>query len=219
MATSPATIPTALKANIQNINITSNYNDIIVGYSPLLLTFSIIIVTIFSQTTQGLTFISFLLLFSFIRILFLKVASPPETKNNCINFKLIQAFDNDGFNIFYITYLFGYLVAPMIPPLVLIPLNTILVTFLGAYMIYIIIYSYLTSQCINAKYIFFNLIYGIGAVAATITIIVSSKLESQLFLYVGLSDAVKCSIPSNQTFKCSVYKNGVLQPNPNNVIS
>jgi hypothetical protein len=211
-------IPIALQASIQNIK--NNYNDIFVGYSPILLTFSIIIITAFSQTTQGLTFIGFFLLWSFIRVLFLqlqsKVVSTPSTTNKCVNFKYIQAFDNDGFSIFYITYLYGYLIGPMIIPL--IPMNTILITVLGAYMLYIIIYS-ISSGCIHIGYVIFNIFYGIGAVAATIAIVRASKIESELFLQVGLSDAVKCSMPSKQSFKCSVYKNGELQSNPSTVIS
>jgi hypothetical protein len=209
MAT-PGPIPIAVQANIQNIMTTTNYNDIIVGYSPVLLTFSIIIITAFSQTTQGLTFMGFLLLFSFIRKIFVYFGGAPTPIPNCINFPVIQ-YDNDGFNVFYIIFLFGYLVAPMIPPLSMIPMNVLLVTILGAYMCYIIIYS--SYNCVNWGYITFNLIYAIGAVAATIFIMISSNLQSQLFLYVGASDAVKCSMPSNQSFKCSVYKNGELQSN------
>ena len=216
-------IPIALQANIQNIMGSSSiytFNDIIVGYSPILLTFSIIIITAFSQTTQGLTFILFLLLFSFIRLMFSYmfsggVSTSPQA--NCVNFPIIQ-YPNDGFNVFYITYLFAYLVAPMFPPLSLIPINTILITFLGAYMFYVMIFSY-SSSCINIAYIIFNFIYALAAVAATITIMIYIKIETQLFLYVGVSDAVKCSMPSKQSFKCSVYKNGELQSNPSTVMS
>ena len=85
-------------------------------------------------------------------------------------------------------------------------------------MFYIMIFSY-SSNCVKLSYIVANFIYAIAAVAATISIIIYSKIETQLFLYVGVSDAVKCSMPSNQTFKCSVYKNGELQTNPSTVIS
>jgi hypothetical protein len=106
----------------------------------------------------------------------------------------------------------------MFPPLSLIPINTLLITFLGAYMFYIMIFSY-TSNCVKLSYIVANFIYALAAVAATITIMIYSKIETQLFLYVGVSDAVKCSMPSKQSFKCSVYKNGELQTNPSTVIS
>ena len=98
MTTSSGAIPIAVQANIQNImNTSSNYtfNDIIVGYSPILLTFSIIIITVFSQTTQGLTFILFLLLFTFIRLIFSKILSSlilPTSQSNCVNFPIIQCF-------------------------------------------------------------------------------------------------------------------------------
>ena len=85
-------------------------------------------------------------------------------------------------------------------------------------MLYIIFYS-ISSGCISYGYVIFNIFYGVAAVAATISIISASKIQSQLFLNIGLSDAVKCSMPSKQSFKCSVYKNGDLQPNPSTVIT
>jgi hypothetical protein len=58
--------------------------------------------------------------------------------------------------------------------------------------------------------IFGNLCYGILSSIVTLVIIMSCNLTPQLFLYDSVSDAVKCSKPSEQTFKCSVYQNGQL---------
>lgn len=188
-----------------------NISTVMVSYSPIIITLCIILLSAFSQTMQGITFFIFLFVFSFIRIALIKLLFPPPDDNaqntsDCVSFPIVTAYNNDGFNIFYITYLYGYIIAPMI---MLVPLNYVLIVFLGLYLIYIYIKAYQTG-CVSPGYITGNCLYAILSVAATISIIMSCNLVPQLFLYDSVSDAVKCSKPSNQTFKCSVYKNGQL---------
>jgi hypothetical protein len=207
-ATSAITSITNPIQQIMNISIqnSTNMNTVLVSYSPILLTFCIILLSAFSQTTQGLTFFAFLFLFSFIRIIIINlvVKTPPEDKKGCVNIPVVSVYNNDGFNIFYITYLFGYIVAPMIN---MVPMNYVLLIFLGVYMIWIFIKSY---GCLSGGYIVGNFLYGIISVTLTMCIIISCNIQTQLFLYDSVSDAVKCSMPSKQTFKCNVYQNGQL---------
>jgi len=197
----------------QQVNLLNsiNMNTVLVSYSPIIITLCIILLSAFSQTMQGITFFLFLFLFSFIRIALIKllVQSPSggNTKNpDCVNFPIVTAYDNDGFNIFYITYLYGYIVTPM---LTIVPMNYVLIIFLGIYLIYIFIQA-LRSNCVSGGYVVGNFFYAIISVAVTMSIITACKIETQLFLYDSVSDAIKCSMPSKQTFKCSVYQNGQL---------
>ena len=202
-------ITTPIEYNFLNV---TSFDSVLVGYSPILLTFCIILLSAFSQTTQGLTFFAFLLLFSFIRIILIKLlvekptdpSGSSDDKENCVNFSVIQAYNNDGFNIFYITYLFGYIITPMFQ---MVPMNYILIIFLGVYMIWIFIKSF---KCVGGGYIVGNMLYAILSVTITMCIIVACNIQSQLFLYDSISDAVKCSMPSKQSFKCNVYQNGQL---------
>jgi len=197
----------------QQVNILNSIkmNTVLVSYSPIIITLCIILLSAFSQTMQGITFFLFLFLFSFIRIALIKllVESPSGGNTNnpdCINFPIVTAYDNDGFNIFYITYLYGYIVAPMIN---LVPMNYVLIIFVGIYLIYIFIQA-LRSNCVSGGYVVGNFFYAIISVTITMSIITACKIESQLFLYDSVSDAIKCSMPSKQSFKCSVYQNGQL---------
>jgi hypothetical protein len=188
-----------------------NMNTVLVSYSPIIITLCIILLSAFSQTMQGITFFLFLFLFSFIRIALIKLlVTPPSGGNSnnpdCVNFPIVSAYDNDGFNIFYITYLYGYIVTPM---LTLVPMNYVLIIFLGIYLIYIFIQA-LRSNCVSGGYVVGNFFYAIISVTITMSIITACKIESQLFLYDSVSDAIKCSMPSKQSFKCSVYQNGQL---------
>jgi hypothetical protein len=182
-----------------------------VSYSPIIITLCIILLSAFSQTMQGITFFIFLFVFSFIRIAIIKLLVPEpdgsiKNKSDCVTFPVVSAYNNDGFNIFYITYLYGYIIGPMF---MLVPLNYVLIVFLGLYLIYIYIQAFHVG-CVSGGYIIGNCLYAILSVAATISIIMSCNLASQLFLYDSVSDAIKCSKPSKQTFKCSVYQNGQL---------
>jgi hypothetical protein len=209
--TNPAiTNPVTINKTVQILN-SINVSTVMVSYSPIIITLCIILLSAFSQTMQGITFFIFLFVFSFIRIAIIKLLVPaPEdgtqNKSDCVSFPVVSAYNNDGFNIFYITYLYGYIVAPMI---MLVPLNYVLIIFLGLYLVYIYIKAFQTG-CVSSGYITANFFYAILSVAATISIIMSCNLVPQLFLYDSVSDAIKCSMPSKQSFKCSVYQNGQL---------
>ena len=194
--------------------ITTSVNDlniVIVGYSPILITFLIIFLSAFSQTWQGIFFFASLFLFCFIRSLLIRnlFSAPTDgLSQNCVDYIYpFIGYKNDGFNIFYITFLFGYIVSPMI--LKIVPINIALIVILGLYTVWVWIYS-LKSECVNYIYLFGNIIYGIISVSITISIILSAKWELLLFSYDSVSDSVKCSMPSKQSFKCNVYKNGEL---------
>jgi len=201
-------VTTSQKVNLLN---SINMNTVLVSYSPIIITLCIILLSAFSQTMQGITFFLFLFLFSFIRIALIKLlveAPSGGTSNNpdCVNFPIVSAYDNDGFNIFYITYLYGYIVTPM---LTIVPMNYVLIIFLGIYLIYIFIQA-IRSKCVSGGYVVGNFFYALISVSVTMSIITACKIETQLFLYDSVSDAIKCSMPSKQSFKCSVYQNGQL---------
>jgi hypothetical protein len=58
--------------------------------------------------------------------------------------------------------------------------------------------------------LFGDFIGGGGLGAAIAAIIYSSPISGYLFINQTSSDKEVCSMPSKQTFKCSVYKNGEL---------
>jgi len=202
-----STVPVVInvKENIQNA---INIHSVLVTYSPVVITMCIILLSVFSQRLQGITFFVFLFVFSFIRngIITLLPSLPPSNNDECVKFPVLNVHANDGFNIFYITFLFVYLIVPMF---MLVPLNYALLIILFLYLFYIYIQAG-RSGCVSPPYIFGNFCYGILSSLLSLFIIMSCNLTQQLFLYDSVSDAVKCSKPSEQTFKCSVYQNGQL---------
>lgn len=72
----------------------------------------------------------------------------------------------------------------------------------------------LSNQCIPSQralsFLVGDCIGGIGLGAAISSIMYSSSLQKYLFINSIGSNKEVCSMPSKQTFKCSVYKNGEL---------
>jgi hypothetical protein len=59
-------------------------------------------------------------------------------------------------------------------------------------------------------YALLNALIGVAAAAIALTVMYSAKLYKYLFFNETSSTKDMCSMPSKQTFKCSVYKNGEL---------
>jgi hypothetical protein len=219
---SSASVPIVMASAVPSIPVTTNVaatitnsindiNTVIVGYSPVLITFLIVFLSAFSQTWQGCFFFASLFLFCFIRSLLIRnLSTQPSNIStpNCVDYIFpFTGYKNDGFNIFYITFLFGYIISPML--LKMVPVNIALIVILGVYTVWVWIIG-IRSSCVSSGYLIGNIVYGIISVSITISIILSFKLESYLFLYDSVSDSIKCSMPSKQSFKCNVYKNGEL---------
>lgn len=204
-------IPTAVEANLVNV---TDYTTICLGYSPIILSICILLISFYYQTYQGILFFIFLIVFSFFRKVFLASAvnssmsttSSNKPNNKCSYFPIFQNSSTDGFNIFFITFVAGYFITPM---LLYSHINPYVIGFLLVYLI-LIIWNDNKNKCSDPTTIVSNMLFGILSIGGTMSMIVFSGLEQYLFLQDLLSDATICSMPSNQTFKCSVYKNGRL---------
>ena len=64
------------------------------------------------------------------------------------------------------------------------------------------------DECSDITTSIYNIIYAVTSVALTIIILIAAGLSGTLFSEDLVSDATICSMPSKQTFKCTVYKNG-----------
>ena len=115
-------IKTAVDGNLINV---IDYTTICLGYSPIILSICILLISFFYQTYQGILFFIFLIVFSFFRktILPSAVNSTLNTptpvyssgdKIKCSYFPIFQNSSMDGFNIFFITFVTGYFITPMI---------------------------------------------------------------------------------------------------------
>lgn len=92
-------------------------------------------------------------------------------------------------------------------------INYYLILFFIVYFIFDILIK-VSNSCINSQkassFFIGDLIGGGGLGAAVAALMYSSSLQKYLFINTGGSSKEICSMPSKQTFKCSVYKNGEL---------
>jgi hypothetical protein len=181
--------------------------EVIVYYSPVILSFCILIISVFYQTYRGLVFFIFVTFFGMIRkFLASSFAGNPTaiTDKSCSTFKMFQSNKTDGFIIFFVTFVTGYILAPMF---IYNMYNVYVIAFLGLYLVVVVIYNQ-RDQCSNLSISICNIIYGIVSVMLSVIMLVSVGLSGTLFNEDLASDATICSMPSKQSFKCTVYKNG-----------
>jgi hypothetical protein len=181
--------------------------EVIVYYSPIILSFCILIISVFYQTYRGLVFFIFITFFGIIRkFMASSLMGTPDTltDKSCSTFKMFQSNKTDGFVIFFITFTTGYILAPMF---IYNIYNVYVIAFLGIYLVFVILYNY-RDGCSNLNAIIINVIYGIVSVMLSVIMLVSVGLSGILFNEDLSSDATICSMPSKQSFKCTVYKNG-----------
>jgi hypothetical protein len=181
--------------------------EVVVYYSPIILSFCILIISVFYQTYRGLVFFIFVTFFGMLRkFLFSSLAGAPTklTDKSCSTFNMFQSNKTDGFIIFFITFVTGYILAPMF---IYNIYNIYVIAFLGIYLVVVILYNH-RDECTSINISIYNIIYGVISVALSVIMLVSVGLSGTLFNEDLASDATICSMPSKQSFKCTVYKNG-----------
>jgi len=181
--------------------------EVIVYYSPIILSFCILIISVFYQTYRGLVFFIFLTFFGMIRKLIAPTIFPKPTNLNsksCSTFEVFQSEKTDGFTVFFVTFVTGYIIAPMF---IYNIYNIYVIVFLSLYMIIVIVYNR-QDDCSSLTTSMLNVVYGIISVILSVSLLMSVGLSGTLFNEDLVSDATICSMPSKQSFKCSVYKNG-----------
>ena len=202
-------IPKVAQINLPNDLglMSANLMDVIVYYSPIILSFCILILSVFYQSYKGFVFFLFVSFFAVIRKLLAKALftkSTTSNEKNCSTFTIFQSDKSDGFVTFFVTFVAGYILAPMfIKNIYNIPVMAILLL----YLVIVTLYQNKDSCCTFATSLS-NILYGVISAALTVIILVSAGLTDKLFTEDLVSDATVCSMPSKQSFKCSVYKNG-----------
>jgi len=179
-------------------------------YSPLVITVLILSISFVFQNFKGFGFLVWLLIFSWLRSLLMEVtgSKPFESEPGDIC-GMIQysKYSNSTFSMFFIAFSLVYLCTPMI-------LNGqinywILIAFLFYFLLDAGIRYY--SGCIKSMVdVFVNTVIGLASgIFAVMTLYMSNN---QNFLFFNEMSSTKdvCTMPSKQTFKCNVYKNGEL---------
>lgn len=186
-------------------------------YSPIIILSSIFIYSIFSGTAiNGFIYIFWLFVVTMLRmgILFAFGETPesvmlnsPDTLCGTGN---IFPFANISYGSFIFLFSFFYVAMPMF---ISNNINYYLMLFFIIYFIFDILIK-VSNSCLNNQkawsFLIGDIIGGGGLGAAVSAMMYSSSLQKYLFINTGGSSKEMCSMPSKQSFKCSVYKNGEL---------
>ena len=186
--------------------------NILSFYSPIIISCSILIFSIFSMALgKGLFYLFWLLVATFFRIgiLWMIPGSNPYTQfdNSVCAMGEILPYDNSTYSIFVLLFTFFYITTPMY---ISNNINYVIITFFIIYIIFDILVK-VTNGCLSSgENIIGDIVAGGGFGAAIAALIYISPISGYLFINETSSDKEVCSMPSKQTFKCSVYKNGEL---------
>jgi len=203
---------------MSSINTTNNVSfqqlfiDVVkssIYYSPIILSICVIVLSFLFQTLTGFFFFIFILFFTAIRFGFVQfVPKIPFMEEGKVN-KWCSINDpyntGNGFVVFYTVFIVFYILAPM---MIYGVYNFYLFSFLLIYLIAIMVFNIYVDKCMNMTGLLLN--FGGGFVSALISImlLVQSGNVKLLFMNALDTDSNFCSMPTSQTFKCNVYKNG-----------
>jgi hypothetical protein len=191
-------------------------------YSPLIITTSIIVFSLFSSSLEkGLFFLLWLFVITFLRILVFKLIHHSEPSAPlppvCLTGLTDIFIQND---VTYSTYILSFSMFYFVMPMIMVSvqskinaLNYYVIFFFIAYITLdvFIKHSLLCIPSILSVNILSELTSGIG-LGALISgpVMYGTSLRNMLFINETNSNNEVCSMPSKQKFKCNLFKNGEL---------
>jgi len=179
-------------------------------YSPVVVAIILTFLSFINQNFKGLIYLGFLMGVSLIRLYFYKFSgAKPATKNgNACNNIQFSEYGNLTFSSFVFTYTITYLSIPMFSnnaP------NFWVFIGMTAYFLIDLFFKF-SHECYenNEADLLLNILAGITTGAFIISLMYAGGSAKHLFFNEIVSNNVMCYKPKNQTFKCSVYKDGTL---------
>lgn len=186
-------------------------------YSPIIVLSSIFIYSIFSGVAvSGFIYIFWLFFITMLRIAVLFMFG--ETKSSVYfndpesicSIGNVMPFANLSYSTYIYLFSFFYLTMPMF---ISNNLNYMVILFFIVYLIFELTIKF-SNSCFNSQralsFLLGDSIAGAGLGAGIAALMYSSSLQKYLLINTSGSNKEVCSMPSKQTFKCSVYKNGEL---------
>ena len=188
----------------------SNIVQIFSIFAPLFLGTFLVLVSIFNQNIKGLIYLGGVLIASVINYMVSMVIGSEPLDNegpicNLVEFPLIpNRYNVPNYNSMFIGFTLMYLLLPMLTN------NQINFWMVGAIVSIFAVDAYVKLQyfCTVPRGITIGGIVGITLGAVWYFLFKFTNMTSLLFFNDLTSNNVVCKRPQNQTFKCSVYKNG-----------
>jgi hypothetical protein len=179
--------------------------------SPTLLVFFMFLISLFNQNLKGLVYIAGLLIASVINIIFMNIIGSGRDDNESFSCSLFDIPNVSQYNSPYpssliIAFTLAYISLPMKYNN---HMNYVVLVFLLC-LLGIDVLTKVQNKCTT----YAGSVLGalVGFLFGTIWYVLFYSLGYSSLLYFDelRSDNVQCSMPTKQTFKCSVYKNGEL---------
>jgi len=179
--------------------------------SPTLLVFFMFLISLFNQNLKGLVYIAGLLIASVINIIFMNIIGSGRDDNESFSCSLFDIPNVSQYNSPYpssliIAFTLAYISLPMKYNN---HMNYVVLVFLLC-LLGIDVLTKVQNKCTT----YAGSVLGalVGFLLGTIWYVLFYSLGYSSLLYFDelRSDNVQCSMPTKQTFKCSVYKNGEL---------
>jgi hypothetical protein len=192
---------------------------ILIMYSDIIIIISILILSIFSSVFfKGLFYLLIIIILSFFRNIIIKyqqINHDNKDEENIICKGSLLSFGSSSFTLFILTFTFFYIFTPMyyISNGENVNINYYLISFFIFYILLDVIMKVYYYKCFNSILnveLLTNFISGCGIGILISTIIYMSNIKNMLFINELINNNIICSRPTNQTFKCSLYKNGKL---------
>lgn len=179
-------------------------------YSPIIIAISVLSMSFVSQNFKGIIYLVYLLLFSWLRSLGLEISGSTKMDARpgdiCTMVQYSQ-YGNSSFSMFFIAFSLVYICAPMF-------FNQqinywIFSGLLFYYLLDLGVRFY--SGCVQkTSEVLLHTVIGLASGIISVMVMYGTNTQKYLFFNETSSTKDVCTMPSKQTFKCSVYKNGEL---------
>ena len=199
--------------NLNALNIAEPLNLLLFMsfFSPIILISLIVSLSFIFQNVKGFVYLGFIIGSLVLREFFLKYSGFKQfqfdTNNRLCTSVKFSNFSNSTFNLFVFCFTFMYLCLPMF---INNDINFFIVFMLLGYTIIDVAIKYYKRCFLEFTNLFIDSLSGL-ALGSLIVLLMYSGCSSKYLFFNEISSSIEqCSVPSKQTFKCSVYKNGQL---------
>jgi hypothetical protein len=178
-------------------------------YSPIILAISITSLSFLFQNFKGFIYLAYLIGVCIVRnyAYMLSGGSPIISDKTVCTSIQYSKYGNSTFSAFVFAFTMTYLLYPMFANG---SINFWIVSVLFLYF-FVDIFIKTYKKCVTEfGDMFLNILLGIASSALIVTLMYSGGSSKYLFFNETQSNKDVCSMPSTQTFKCNVYKNGEL---------
>jgi hypothetical protein len=178
-------------------------------YSPIIIAFIVVFLSLIFQNFKGFMYLGFLMLFCLIREWMYKISGSIPFRYNSLDVCTSVQYSNYGnptFSAFVFAFTFMYLGLPMFSS------SDINWWIIGPLIVYWLldIFMKLYKKCVSTGDLILNILLG-AACSASIVIGLYSSGNGKYLIFNEISSSKEmCYQPSEQTFKCQVFKDGTL---------